>query len=134
MSSEERLRSIFALAAIGLAQCDVQTHRFVVANHRMEEITGYSADELLSLTFSDLTHPEDREKDQEGRLAMVRGNTPTYHTESRYIRKDGSVVWVRIDTAVGDRGPANEPVRTIEAVQDITDQRKVTAALRESEE
>src|SRR5262245_7547042 len=134
MSSEERFRSIFDLAAIGLAQCDVQTHRFVVANHRMEEITGYPTDELLNLTFSGLIHPEDWEKDQEDWLAIVRGETPTYRTECRYIRKDGRVIWVRIDTTVGDRGSANEPLRTIEAVQDITDQREVTAALHDSEE
>src|SRR5262249_12740035 len=134
MSSEERFRSIFSLAAIGLTQCDVQTHLFVAANHRMEEITGYTADELLNLTFSDLTHPEDREWDLEGWLAVVRGEIPTYHAEKRYIRKDGKVVWVRIDLVVSDRGPANEPLRTIEAVQDITYEREVTAALRESEE
>src|SRR5262249_14135169 len=122
MSSEESFHSIFALAAIGLAQCDVQTHRIVAANHRMEEITGYPTHELLNLTFSDLIHPEDLAMDQEGWLAMVRGETPIYRAECRYIRKDGRVIWVRIDTAVGDRGPANEPLRTIDAVQDITDQ------------
>jgi hypothetical protein len=40
MSSEERFRAIFSLAAIGLSQCDVQTHRFLAANHRMEESTA----------------------------------------------------------------------------------------------
>ena len=86
------------------------------------------------MTFSDITHPEDQQKDLESWLAVVRGDAPSYRAEKRYIRKDGKVIWVRIDTAVSDRGPANEPLRTIGAVHDITYERESTAALLESEE
>jgi PAS domain S-box-containing protein len=134
MSNEDRFRSIFALAAVGLSQCDVQTHRFVAANHRMEEIVGYTEDELRNLKFSDLTYPQDRKTNLEGWLALVRGETRTYLTEKRCIRKDGKVIWVRVDTTVSDRGPGNEPLRTIEAVYDITNEREMAEALRESEE
>lgn len=134
MSNEESFRAIFAVAVIGLAQLDVQTHRFVAVNHRMEEIIGYSADELLKLTPSDLLHPEDREKDQKGWLAVVRGDTATCRTEQRYVRKDGKVIWVKVGTAISDRGPANEPLRAIRSVHDITSERESITALRESEE
>ena len=62
---EAEYRAIFELTGVGMVQTDLATGRFVRANPRMCEITGYPEDELLGLTFADITHPDDRGADSE---------------------------------------------------------------------
>jgi PAS domain S-box-containing protein len=102
-----------------MVQTDLATGRFVRANPRMCEITGYPEEELLGLTFADITHPDDRGADSETLARLVEGETLEYQTENRYVRKDGSVVWVSVD-ARAVRDEAGRPVRAVAAVQDIT--------------
>ena len=102
-----------------MVQTDLATGRFVRANPRMCEITGYPEEELLGLTFADITHPDDRGADSETLARLVEGETLEYQTKNRYVRKDGSVVWVSVD-ARAVRDEAGRPVRAVAAVQDIT--------------
>ena len=64
---------MFDLAGIGKAQGDPHTGRFLRVNRKLCEITGYSAEEMLELTFSEIIHPEDREKDSEELRRILRG-------------------------------------------------------------
>jgi PAS domain S-box-containing protein len=116
---EAEYRAIFELTGVGMVQTDLATGRFVRANPRMCEITGYPEEELLGLTFADITHPDDRGADSETLARLVEGETLEYQTENRYVRKDGSVVWVSVD-ARAVRDEAGRPVRAVAAVQDIT--------------
>ena len=59
------------------------TRRFLRVNRKMCEITGYTADELYGMTFSDITHPDDRDKDLEGFLQLLNGETKEYAVEKR---------------------------------------------------
>jgi PAS domain S-box-containing protein len=99
----------------------------------MCEITGYSEEELLGMAFSDLTHPDDREDDLEGFRRVVRGEVPKYVAEKRYVRKDGSVAWVSVDTAIVRDG-GGQPLRTVALIQDVTERKQAEEALKESEE
>ena len=116
---EAEYRAIFELTGVGIVQTDLATGRFVRANLRMCEITGYSERELLGLTFADITHPDDRGADSETLARLVEGETLEYWTEKRCVRKDGSVVWVSVD-ARAVRDEAGRPVHAVAAVQDIT--------------
>jgi PAS domain S-box-containing protein len=121
-SDERELQAVFRLAAVGMAQVEPQAGRFVRVNPKLCEITGYSEDELLQLTFADLVHPEDRAPDLERFRRLVRGETAEYAAEKRYVRKDGSVVWVSVSASIiHDRG--GEPLRTIAVIQDVTSRR-----------
>src|SRR5262249_55417287 len=60
---EAEFRAMFELAGVGLVQVDAATGRFLRVNRRQCEITGYSPEELLGMTFAQLTHPEDRDHD-----------------------------------------------------------------------
>lgn len=91
--SEERLQNIFDQSTAGIAQVD-KTGRFVLANQRFCEITGYSAEELQEKTCHELTHPEDQACDREMFEKALQERAP-YIIEKRYIRPDGTVVWVR---------------------------------------
>ncbi len=96
--SESRLRAIVHQAMAGIAQCDLEG-RFLLVNRRFCEIVGYSREELLKLRHQDLTHPLDQERNASEffrHLAEQSG----YVIEKRYVRKDGSEVWVRNSVAV----------------------------------
>ena len=131
--SEAKFRSIFNLAAVGIARSDPLSGRYLEVNRRFEEITGYSSEELSRLTFSDITHPEDRQKDREGFRVFAEGRTPSFRTQKRYVRKDGRVVWVNLEAVAGSHGPAGRPLDTIGIVQDITEAKEALLAVEERE-
>jgi PAS domain S-box-containing protein len=130
--SEEGYRAIFELAGVGKAQLDPDTGRFTRVNPKFCEITGYSAVELLGMTFSEITYPEDREADLARFGRMARGETPEYSVEKRYVRKDGEIVWVSVNATVS-RDESGRPLRTVSTIQDITERKRAEAALKESE-
>ena len=130
---EADFRAMFELAGVGQVQADPVTGRFLRVNHKQCEITGYSAEELLARTFSDITHPDDRERDLAQFRRMVRGEIPAESIEKRYVRKDGTVVWVHV-TATVVRDAHGRPLRSVGIVQDINERKKTEEALRRSEE
>ena len=126
--SEAQFRAMFEVASIGVAQADPHTGQWLRVNQKMCTITGYTADELLQVRFVDLTHPEDRKKDWEEFQRVARGEVPDYRLEKRYVRKDGSLVWVNVNVTV-IRDSAGRPVRTMAAIEDITERKRTEEAL-----
>jgi PAS domain S-box-containing protein len=127
--SEARHRALFELASVGMTEGDPQTGRFLRVNEKFCQITGYSAQELQATCFSEITHPEDREADWQAYQRAVRGEARDYHSEKRYLRKDGSTVWVRVNVfMIGDaRG---RPVRSVGVAEDITKRKRAEAELK----
>ena len=120
--SEERYRVTLDSAASGMANVGLDG-RFRRVNRRFCEITGYSETEMLALTFQDITHPADVDSDLSQARQLAAGQIPWYTMEKRYIRKDGSVVWVLLTGAAlrDENGQAYEYVAT---VTDITAQKQ----------
>jgi len=132
LKSSEEFRAMFEMASIGMAQCDPQTGQWLRVNQKICRITGYTAAEMLGMKVADITHPADREKDSGEFRRVVGGEVPDYRLEKRYVRKDGSVVWVNVNmTVIRDAG--GKPVRTMAAIEDITERKKIEDALRENE-
>jgi PAS domain S-box-containing protein len=129
--SEEEFRSFFNLAVVGMSQIDASTGKFLRVNAKMEQMTGYARAELLDMTPTDLTHPDDRPRDVEGYRAMLAGETPHYTTEKRYVCKDGRSIWVLLNTTAV-RDEAGRPLRTASVTQDITDMKATEDKLREA--
>ena len=124
--SEWQLRTMFDVAPVGVAQTDPVTGRWLAVNPRMCLITGYTADEMLKMRLSEITHPDDRGKDWELFQAVVRGEAPDYRMEKRYIRKDGSTAWVSVNMAVL-RDDAGRPIRGFGFIEDVTVRRTAEA-------
>ena len=103
--------------------------RFIKVNPAMCEITGYPAEELVGMTVYDLTHLDDRERDAELLAPFLRGDTPTYENDKRYVRKDGGVRWVSI-TARMVTDAEGRPLHTVGVVLDITERKRAEAAVR----
>ncbi len=119
--SEGRFRATFEQAAVGIAHLSTDGH-WLRVNRRFCEIVGYSHAELLELTFQDIAHRDDLD-DNLGHLgqALV-GEVPAYSMEKRYIRKDGSIVWINLTVALV-RDASGEPDYFISVIEDI-DRRK----------
>ncbi len=118
VESEERFRVTFNQAAVGIAHSAIDG-TFIRVNDRLCSILGYSREELLQLSFKSITHPEDMMAELKHTRQLLVGGVPHYATERRYIRKDGSLVWVSLTVAlVRDR--YNEPKFFIGVIQDIS--------------
>jgi PAS domain S-box-containing protein len=130
--SEERFRATFEQAAVGVAHVGPDG-RWLRINDKLCEITGYPREELLGMSFQDITHPDDLQKDLDHLRRLSVGEIGTYFTEKRYIRKDRSVVWINLTTsAVGDTSGHLKYFITV--VEDITERKKAEEALSQSEE
>lgn len=127
--SEEEFRAMFAVASIGIAQADPVTGQYLRINRTMSRITGYSETELLQMKVQDITHPEDRARDWELLQKVVRGELADYHTEKRYVRKDGSVTWVSVNVTI-IRDAAGRPLRTIATIEDVSERKRTEEVLR----
>ena len=120
--SEELFRTVFAQAAVGVAQV-LPDGRFEKINSRFCEIVGYARDELLGMTFADITHPDDLHLDRENIELVLSGKIDSFEIEKRYIRKDGGIVWVRLySNCVRDE---TDGVKyAVAAVADVTRQKR----------
>ncbi len=126
--SEERYRAFFETAAVGASEADLASGRLLQVNDKLCRFLGYSRDELLSMTFSQVTHPDDRARDSEGVARLLRGEIREYVTEKRYLRKDGGIVWAHLAVAlVWDKD--GRPLHSVAITQDITERKRVEEAL-----
>lgn len=130
--SEAQFRSMFELSGLGKAQCDARTGRFLRVNSRFCQILGYSEAELIGRSFTSITHPDDRERGLAAFDQLVRGSLAEYQTEKRYIRKDGTPVWVSLNVRM-IYDDHNRPLSAIASIQDITARKATEEALRASE-
>ncbi len=126
--SEERFRSIFEQAAVGIAHID-SNGQFLKVNKRFSEITGYTEQEILRFTYKDITHPDDLNMQLQARKRVLDGKVTSYRIEKRYIRKDGIIVWVNLTVALV-RKPGGEPNYLVSVIEDITERRKAEEQIR----
>jgi diguanylate cyclase (GGDEF)-like protein/PAS domain S-box-containing protein len=129
--SESRFRRTFELAGSGFAHIGLD-RRFMRVNRRLCEILGYPESELMRLTGRDISHPEDLDVINRQRPRLYAGEVETVRTDKRYLRKDGSVVWVTLTLAL-ERDAAGKPQYEIAVYDDITARKAAEDALRESE-
>jgi two-component system sensor histidine kinase UhpB len=131
VESEEQFRSTFELAPVGIAHIAPDGH-WLRLNRKACEILGYPQEELLKLTFRDVTHPADLATDLAFREKLVAGVLPQYSMEKRYVRKNGSIVWVNL-TVSSVRDAENKVKYLIAVAEDIGKRREWQDALERSE-
>jgi len=125
--SEEAFRGNFENAAIGMALLDLKG-QWINVNRALCSIVGYSENELLELTFQDITYPEDLDADLQLLDELVKGKRSYYHMEKRYICKNGRIINI-ILAASAVRNVDNEPLYFISQIIDITAQKKAEKQL-----
>jgi PAS domain S-box-containing protein len=129
-ASEANFRGFFESVAVGAVQVG-KDGRFMRVNDRYCEITGYSREELLTMGPLDVDHPDDREADRE-RVAKFLAGIGAYRAEKRYLRKDGSVTWVRVAAnLLRDANP--ESFHSAAIVEDISERKLAEQALQHAD-
>ena len=130
--SEEHFRATFEQAAVGVSHVALDGS-WIRVNQKLCDIVGYPREELLHLSFQEITHPDDLDQDVGHLRRMLKGETDTYTTEKRYIKKDGSLVWINLTTSLL-RDPSREPGYFVSVIEDITERKWVEEELKLSEE
>ncbi|MFL5621349.1 MAG: PAS domain S-box protein [Gemmatimonadaceae bacterium] len=116
------LLATFEQAAVGIAHLTLNED-WISVNQRYCEITGYTREEILNLKVEDLSHPEDAAASVEFMRRIRAGELPEYKIEKRYLRKDGSVVWVNLTVSIV-RSALGDPLYLVEFIEDITQRRE----------
>lgn len=117
----DRLQSTFELPSVGMAHVDLDG-KWQAVNDTLCGIVGYSREELLQLTFQDITHPDDLDEDLALVQKLLTGELPNYSLEKRYLRKGGEQVWIRL-TAKLARNSAGEPWFFVSVIENIHDRK-----------
>jgi PAS domain S-box-containing protein len=119
--SEERFRTAFANAPIGIGLIDIEG-RWLEVNRALSQLLGYDVGELVGRMPWELSHSDDRADERKGFQRIVRGEAKSYAAEKRYLHKDGRVVYVLLSVSLAhdaDGGPRGG----IWQVVDITERR-----------
>ncbi len=129
-AAKELFSSAFDNAPTGVALVGLDG-RFRRVNRTMCDITGYTEVQLLTRTFSDITPVEDHAQDAAAVAGLLAGDTDHLAFEKRYLRADGSTVWVAVRSTLAADADGR-PDHRITHVTDITERRAATAAMAEA--
>lgn len=126
--SEERFRSAFEFAAIGMALV-APDGRWLQVNHALCELVGYTEQELLQIDFQTISHPADLDSDLDYVQKLLAGTIRSYQMEKRYIHKDGRIVWILLSVSLL-RDANGQALHFISQIQDITARKHLEEELR----
>ena len=132
IDSEKRFRVTFEQAAVGITHVSLDG-RFLRINKKFCDIVGYSHEEMLALTFQEITHPDDLTENLENVNELLSGNKKVLAIEKRYIRKDDATVWVNLTSTIV-RDENDEPDYFVTVGEDISERKRVEEALKKSEQ
>ncbi|HUP95214.1 MAG TPA: EAL domain-containing protein [Burkholderiales bacterium] len=125
--SEKKLRDTFEHAGVGITRIDPDGH-FIEVNQKFCDMLGYSREELIGRATRDVTMPEDYGSGPAFRKNARPGDGAVLTGEKRYLRKDGSPIWVRRTTSAvfDEQGRVYE---SISVVEDITERKQAEEAV-----
>jgi PAS domain S-box-containing protein len=123
IESENRFRRAFEDSAIGMGLTSIQEYsmgRWLKVNRSLCDMLGYTEKDLLSLTFMQITHPDDLAKDLAAQDRILQGESDTYRLEKRYLHKDGSFVWINLNVSIV-RDKDKKPIYLVAQIENITE-------------
>lgn len=126
--SEARFRSYFELPLHG--RCVTSPEKgWLEVNTRLCEIMGYTREELIGKTWTEMTHPEDLPEDIAQFDRVIAGEIDQYKLEKRFIRKDGTHVWTEISVGC-IRKPTGLVDHLICVLDDITERKSAESKIK----
>lgn len=119
----QRLDSTFELPSVGMAHVDLDG-KWLAVNDTLCGIVGYTREELLQLTFQDITHPDDLDADLALVKKLITGELPNYSLDKRYLRKDGEQIWIRLTAKLARKGDGT-PWFFVSVVENIHELKRI---------
>ncbi len=126
-ASEERFRSYFEQGLLGMAVSSVEM-RWIQVNDRLCNMLGYSRDELLTMKWTDVTHPDDLEQNLVPQNRLLAGEIDHYTHGKRFVRKDGRVVHATVFIRCFRRRDGTVD-HILALIEDVTEQKQAQQAL-----
>lgn len=131
LENKNRYRAIYNASTIGIAQSNFDG-KFVDVNPAFQMITGYLFNELIKMSWSDITHPVDRMKSLYFYNELREGRLENYSMEKRYIHKEGHSIWANVSVVVV-KNEEGVPAFELGIVENITKRKEAENALSENE-
>ncbi len=131
-AAEQRFRSTFEQATVGIAHLDLSGH-WIWANNHLATILGYDVAQLMEKPVTEILHPDEREGVMRSFGRIAAGETTSITAERRVLHRDGSTVWLAITSSLIRETPDTVPY-IVAVAEDVTAQRVAEDALRASEE
>lgn len=128
--NEERFRRLFNNAAVGIAVADLDTNLTQV-NRTYCLLLGYRESELIGRSFLSFTHPDDVAENLALWDRLLHDQRFSSTQEKRYVRKDGSVIWVKVTANLFRPSDGARPL-AIAIIEDISERRRTEEALQEA--
>jgi diguanylate cyclase (GGDEF)-like protein/PAS domain S-box-containing protein len=132
LTSNDLFINAFNLSAIGMAIVSMEG-TFIKVNSSFCKIIQYSPTELEQMNFQDITHPDDLERNLNNLNRMLNEETAYCEMEKRYIKKNGSNVWVLLNMSLV-KDETKKPLYYISQIQDISEKKVLQEELKKSEE
>src|SRR5687767_839231 len=129
--SDARFNAVFENNAVGIVLMSLE-RKPIAFNAVAEKIIGYSFEEIQHIDPRTLAVPEDRSMDAELFKELAEGNRESYLMERRYRRKDGRIIWARINYSLV-RNIDGQPDYLIGILEDIDEQKRAAERLSEQE-
>lgn len=114
-----RHKLIIDQANTGIAEVAPDGH-WIAVNQKICELFGYTEAELKSMSWQDITHPDDMATTAALNQQIIDGEINHYTLDKRYIRKDGSFFWARLKVS-GHRNKGRELLNFISTIESIDD-------------
>lgn len=130
LEGESHFQVAFEQASVGMTIVSPEG-RWLHVNRKLCAMLGYTQDELMALTFQDVTYPDDLEADLDNTRLILSGEVSAFSMEKRYIRKNSSVFWANLQVSLV-RKPDNTPDYFISVVEDIQNRKEIEADFREA--
>lgn len=130
-ASDAMFRAVYQNAGLGVLLRDARAHgieRQLECNPTFERMVGRSSEELSSLTFGDLIHPEDAAASTSADADLLAGRVDSYDLERRFIHASGELRW-GYETVSLVRSSEGNPVHIVEMIVDITDRKHMETQL-----
>ncbi|CAM4141825.1 PAS domain S-box protein [Flavobacterium antarcticum] len=133
--SENTFRGNFEYAAIGMAILD-EYGTWIEVNKKLCQIVGYSAEELKTKTFHEITHPEDLDADVKLLNDLADGTIDNYQLDKRYINKNGAIIHVTLSASVvrnNDGTPYQYTYQIVDITANVEAKNKLETAIKKLE-
>lgn len=126
--SEARFKTIFKHAPLGIAMIDSLTGKIYEANPKYAETLGRTEEEITDLDWMKVTHPDDIQKDLDQMALLNSGKITGFKMKKRYLRPDGSIVWISMAIAPIQVADKTHPLHLC-MVEDITEAKRMEQEL-----